>query len=299
MESSTASTAHRHSALDQVPEIIGGAATTTTKHPRRASRRRAVGDCVRVKAHMDHCGIGNGCGRVSEIIHVAPCGTWYSERQSECADDVSAHKGPREDPASAPASKRPREDPDSAPALKRPREDPYSAADEDESADVEREVVDLVSDLEDEDEDESAHESAHESAEESVDEDEGDIVVESCTYHDAETGEMEPIEPAVRVIEDRLNDMYGKRQGRFSNDKKLKFYPHFPGGVVRLERLPSANTTFKICQETILFPELTLWGEGEDVPICGIKAKHVRKFIMSIVEEIRDGSIVIEQSDDE
>ena len=132
-----------------------------------------------------------------------------------------------------------------------------------------------------------------------MDEDEGDIVVESCTYHDAETGEMEPIEPAVRVIEDRLNDMYGKRQGRFSNDKKLKFYPHFPGGVVRLERLPSANTTFKICQETILFPELTLWGEGEDVPICGIKAKHVRKFIMSIVEEIRDGSIVIEQSDDE
>jgi hypothetical protein len=172
--------------------------------------------------------------------------------------------------------------------------------DEDESADVEREVVDLVSDLEEnEDEDESAHESAHESADESVDEDEGDIVVESCTYHDAETGEMEPIEPAVRVIEDRLNDMYGKRQGRFSNDKKLKFYPHFPGGVVRLERLPSANTTFKICQETILFPELTLWGEGEDVPICGIKAKHVRKFIMSIVEEIRDGSIVIEQSDDE
>ena len=237
MESSTAPTAQRHSALDQEPEIIGGAATTTTKHPRRPSRRPA---------------------------------------ELEWADDASAHKGPREDPASAPASKRPREDPDSAreypdsaPAAKRPREDPDSASDEDESAD------------------------------ESADEDEGDIVVEYCTYQDAETGEMEPIEPAVRVIEDRLNDMYGKRQGRFSNDKKLKFYPHFPGGVVRLERLPSANTTFKICQETILFPELTLWGEGEDVPICGIKAKHVRKFIMSIVEEIRDGSIVIEQSDDE
>ena len=290
MESSTAPTAQRHSALDQVPEIIGGAAATTTKHPRRPSRRPAVGDRVRVKAHMDHYGIGNGCGRVFEIIYDmglrseyafylkdAPCGTWYSERQLEWADDASAHKNPREDPASAPASKRPREDPDSAPAAKRPREDPDSASDEDESA----------------------HESADESADESVDEDEGDIVVEHCTYHDAETGEMEPIEPAVRVIEDRLNDMYGKRQGRFSNDKKLKFYPHFPGGVVRLERLPSANTTFKICQETILFPELTLWGEGEDVPICGIKAKHVRKFIMSIVEEIRDGRIVIEQSDDE
>ena len=148
MESSNASTAHRHSALDQVPEIIGGAAATTTKHPRSPSCRPAVGDRVRVKAHMDHNGIGNGCGHVFEIIHVAPCGTWYSERQSECAtNDAGAHKRPREDPDSAPASKRPREDPDSAPAAKRPREDPDSAADD----------------------------SADNSADESVDEDEGDI----------------------------------------------------------------------------------------------------------------------------
>ena len=96
---------------------------------------------------------------------------------------------------------------------------------------------------------------------------------------------MESRKRIVTQIENYMNDKYGKSM-KLPIGMILKFYPHFPGGVVRLESSPaSGDNPPKIFEETIIFPEATMWGEFNTTFV--IKAECLRDFIVRKVRSIR------------
>ena len=111
------------------------------------------------------------------------------------------------------------------------------------------------------------------------------MVVNFCTFQNEESGEMESRKRIVTQIENYMNDKYGKSM-KLPIGMILKFYPHFPGCVVRLESSPaSGDNPPKIFEETIIFPEATIWGEFNTTFV--IKAECLRDFIVRTVRSIR------------